>query len=839
MANKWIGVSANLNPGFLQDIKDIIDPVFAFVQTTLDLVNSVMQFVQAFLTAIGNPIKAILEQLINLLKGFLRDLRNTGLYVTYDTLAPNVPVISEDNLKKLGGGYPLFEQRTIRKFTNPVDPTRPNFSKASSLLCIHAFGGGDLSSFFRIYNAIQALKRLFSDEAVKASLPVPTNLSFEYIGWRGFTRLKKSDISENNLPSRIRVKWSLVPPATGNGVFSSFVSPPPSFLIHVSSLPQGLILGYDKVKPNSSVGNGLLSDPNFPTVGFRWYGNPYLITEPTNLDENQAFYFKLLPQDPKEERLNHEVVDKLQHTYYVTTNSFLSAVGGNDYHIDIPIDALPKDVTLDPQTKGLKATTSVTENEIYVTVQSSSLILDGVGSDTKLEKDKTTPLYLMDIFNADVEFTSLRPLSFQTGVQASDFPQPIPIDVNFKPKAKYLQALREALSWFLLARLDKLTPFELQDDDDTGAVPIALAEPVTTDNNKSVHLVPTIKSTKPGCSAFGLDLTDEEYRKALNILDIPLDADGKRALDTYFQKDKWAFGSFIKDRVDRAVEKVTNYGFPPYEQLVSFEGYLEAVYTGSKEYFGGTISLYEALSDNNFFTETYELYGGLISFGSGITLELVQAFNAYSKRATQANPNLLQLVNLNRFLQNDYPFMTKDSTIDLPPPWGYLYEKRSQDFVFGIEQVIRMSATPLKYRQRDPDVGAWTNIKIFRDGFPAFERVLQYIIDFAQKFADALNNIIQGIIDFIKVLQQRILELKRFIAKIKAIIDAILSFQLPGDLSFLYTVSAGTQGAIRDLITSEDKPKIVGQYSFGLGATLVVGAPVPFVTEIFDLIFGG
>jgi len=849
MANKWIGVSANLNPAFLQDIKALIDPVFAFVQTTLDLVNAVLQFVQAFLTAIGNPIKAILQQLINLLKGFLRDLRNTGIYVTYDTFAQGVPVISEDNLKKLAGGYPTFEQRTITKFTNATDPTRPNFSKASSLLCIHAFGGGDLTSFFRIYNAIEALKKLFSNEAVKASLPVATNLSFEYrgslLGVSNAAPLKKKDISENNLPTHLRVKWSLVPPSTNNGVFSSYVSPPPSFLIHISSLPQGLILGYDKIITGNVVKEGLLADPNNPNLGFRWYGLPDFIAGWDNKDSSkEAFYYKLLPQDPKEQRiLDYDVARELQQTYYKETNAFLSGIGGNDYYIDIPIDKLP----FDPSVSSTEVTTTkkVTENCVYVTVQSTNLVLN-VASETLLKKEDVEdfPVYVTDIFKKEVAYSPLRALSFVDGVQASDFAQPIPVDVNFKPKAKYLSALREALSWFLLARLDKIANIPVQDDDGV-MIPFESLENVLVDGEE-VILRPTMNSDFPGCVALGVELTDSEYKKALNILDIPTDAVGKKALDSYFKKDKWAFASFIKDRVDRAVEKTTDFGFPPYELLFANEELFDNLYTASKEYFGDEgISLYEALSDNNFFTENYELYGGEDSYTQGeINANLRQALTGgvgfYFGKLSQVRLGMLtEIITENTFLVNDYPFVVKsDGNLTDYPPWCWIDYKRAE-LAGGIEAVIRMSITPLKYRQRDPDQGEWQFIKFFRDGFPAFEQYLQAVIDFAQKFADALNNIIQGIIDFIKVLQQRILELKRFIAKLKAIIDAILSFSLPADLSFLYTLSAGTQGAVRDLIQAEDKPQIRGQYAFGMGASLVIGAPVPFVTEIFDLIFGG
>ena len=835
MANKWIGVSASLNPGFLQDIKDIIDPVFAFVQTTLDLVNAVMQFVQAFLSAIGNPIKAILQQLINLLKGFLRDLRNTGLYVTYDTFAPNVPVISEETLKRLGGGFPLFEQRTIRKLTNPVDPTRPNFSKASSLLCVHAFGGGDLTSFFRIYQAIQDLKRLFSNEATKASLPVPTNISFEYVARFGLP-LKKKDISENNLPTHLRVKWSLTPPSTGNGIFSGFVSPPPSFLIHVSTIPQGVIVGYDKIKTGSVVGSGLMTDPNNPNRVFNWYGFPLLIQD-VDFTAPEAFYFKLLPEDPKEHRINSVLLADFQQTYYKPTNSFLSAIGGNDYSIDIPIEELPKDPNVTPDE--ITASLGPTENEVYVTIQSSTLLFDNVGDGSKLKIDgynDSNRIYDVNIFKPDVAYTKLSPLQFTAGEQASEAPQAIPIDVNFKPKALYLKALREALSWFLLARLDKLSFFETQDDDES----ILAIDSTEVDDTYGIHFKPSIFSLVPGCRFLGVGLTDEEFKKALNILDIPLDIEGKKAFDDYFKKDKWAFASFIKDRVDRAVEKVTDYGFPPYDQLFAYTELFNRLYNASKEYFDNTLSLYEALSDNNFFTEEYELYGGPESYGDE-GFELRRGLIALSDKLVSDSSGVeasqaVEFLDTNRFLQSSYPFVTKNGEYADYPPWLWI---KSPDIGQGIEALIRMSATPLKYKQRDPDQGEWQFIKLFRDGFPAFENFLQAIIDYAQKFADALNNIIQAIIDFIKVLQQRILELKRFIAKIKAIIDAILSFKLPTDLAFLYTLSAGTQGAVADLIQAQDKPLIRGPYAFGMGATLVIGAPVPFITEIIDLMFGG
>ena len=161
-------------------------------------------------------------------------------------------------------------------------------------------------------------------------------------------------------------------------------------------------------------------------------------------------------------------------------------------------------------------------------------------------------------------------------------------------------------------------------DDETMMPLKANEEIIFDDNSPPVYIKPTVYSFFPGCVALGVQLTSSEYKKALNILDIPTNVEGKKALDSYFKKDKWAFASFIKDRVDRAVEKTTDFGFPPYDLLFANEELFDSFLTVSKQFFGdtNTLTLYEALSDNNFFTEEFELYGGVDSYDPGNPLNV-------------------------------------------------------------------------------------------------------------------------------------------------------------------------------------------------------------------------
>lgn len=836
--NKWIGVSATLNPAFLKDIKDLIDPIFAFLSVTLDLVNTVLQFVQAFLVGIGNPIKALLDQLIQLIKGILRDLRNTGVYLTYDKIPEGQDLISEKTLKQLAGGYISYENRTITKLLDKSDPTRPDFSKASSLLCVHFVGGGDLASVYSVYEGVQNLLKLLRGVPDSKALAPPKQVEVSYLAPLPFTGgfgsvfpLKKSDISGDSLPTYIRVGWSIVPPAGPNGVFSGYVSPPPAFLVHVTTIPVGVLVGYEKVIQGSKVGTGFFKDTRNPRAKFRHYGSPHFIFG-SEAGADLNFFFKINPDDPDTQRLVSSEVEKFQHTYYFETNSLLSALSGNSYSLDIKISDLPEEPTIEGGV--IKSTGRPSQGLVYITVQGLGQKIDGAPNKKKLtqamlEGDTKPHFFTPDI---TVPYAPQMTFDLKKSVGVTELTPVESVEVNFALKAKYVDALREALTWTILSRFDLMRPISPPDD-----ITVAPPRKVTV-GSKEIEVRSKLDIKVPGCSFLGVSLKEAEFNKLKNILDIPVTPSGLDEYNSYFKKDYWTFASFVKDRVDRAVQKTTAFGYPSDAELFAYDEMITKFLSNSKKYLGGQLGLYASLSDNNFFTEKYQLYGTPDTAKAKIAINNITTnWVGQKPEAEKSKVKEFILSSLTEGYEVMPTYRSPDGYLR-PLVWQYVYDKQDE-IADPIEQIIRMSSNPLKYKQRDPDVGQWIRFKFFRDGFPFFEDFLKQIIDFCQKLSDALNNIIQAIIDFIAQLQQRILELKRFIARIKAIIDAILSFKLPTDLSFLYTISSGTNGAVADLVGAKDKPQINGQYSFALGGSIVVGAPIPFISELLALMFKG
>ena len=114
------------------------------------------------------------------------------------------------------------------------------------------------------------------------------------------------------------------------------------------------------------------------------------------------------------------------------------------------------------------------------------------------------------------------------------------------------------------------------------------------------------------------------------------------------------------------------------------------------------------------------------------------------------------------------------------------------------------------------------------------------VIDFLEKLAntvaaivDALQGMIDGIIKFIDFIQQRINEVQNLIRRINAIIQKLGLFDLPS-ASILFLASAGTDGIVRDIIQSEDKPQ---DSSSAVGWSALALIPIPFANLIVDLFY--
>ena len=160
------------------------------------------------------------------------------------------------------------------------------------------------------------------------------------------------------------------------------------------------------------------------------------------------------------------------------------------------------------------------------------------------------------------------------------------------------------------------------------------------------------------------------------------------------------------------------------------------------------------------------------------------------------------------------------------------YDLVNQDLINNARLMI--SSMPQKTLS---ETGAWYSTKFFIDGFPDFTAYLNQIIAFVETLALGLEGLIKAIKDFIEVLQKRIQEIQRIIAKLKAFIDAILNFNLDlgATIGMLFVVSQGTDGLLADFLSASKKPQAS---TLGVGQCVVIPAPPQIVIDLFSAIFG-
>ena len=250
MSSKWQGInSSELDSALakkLQKLKESTDSFFEVTIAGLTLVQEGLRFALTLLSVVELPIITLLNELIQELEQIKRDLSKAGFYLTYDK---EIHRLLEDPYL-LRGGYQAFEQRIIKKLTNPTDLTRPEFSRSSKVTAILFHAGGPVTAIADIIKSIlEFIKTLTGGSTEVKSLPVPVNVSTAFIRQDEesnlVSELSSDEIDKDNLPSGVRVKWEISGRQNAKSAFPSFVIPPPYFWVIVSARPKPLV-GYKR-----------------------------------------------------------------------------------------------------------------------------------------------------------------------------------------------------------------------------------------------------------------------------------------------------------------------------------------------------------------------------------------------------------------------------------------------------------------------------------------------------------------------------------------------------------------------------------------------------------------
>lgn len=246
-APTWQSFSIQI-PGkdFLKKARNILEALLVY----LEVVKAFLETVKAFLIDFGNPLKVLIEALLNLINTLIESLKRTGVYALYDVPDPFV----DPKLLRHVGGYQALKRRWKGSLTDAQDLNRPQPIKG-------ALKGGffmivaDANGPARLLALIQTLLKFFGGEFLKPKYQPPSNVRVVPVGEKGDPILQVTKVFTEQV-NALAVEWSLpttVPSA--DPAFQGLASElsqefyPPSWLIERSEIP------LNNEVPDTSIGD--------------------------------------------------------------------------------------------------------------------------------------------------------------------------------------------------------------------------------------------------------------------------------------------------------------------------------------------------------------------------------------------------------------------------------------------------------------------------------------------------------------------------------------------------------------------------------------------------------
>ena len=126
-------------------------------------------------------------------------------------------------------------------------------------------------------------------------------------------------------------------------------------------------------------------------------------------------------------------------------------------------------------------------------------------------------------------------------------------------------------------------------------------------------------------------------------------------------------------------------------------------------------------------------------------------------------------------------------------------------------------------------------IRLFPQGLPPVEAAMEEIIGFLRALAAGNKALTDTIVAYLEFLEARILELQALIMRIQALLNLILSIDVP-KTGGLVISGAGTDSVLSGLVTAQNKP-VDSPDSYGVGVVLLAGGVPTSLLEILQLLF--
>jgi hypothetical protein len=234
MAERWEALSIQI-PG--QDLLEGARQALEGLMIYLEITKSILETVKVFLVDFGNPIKPIVEAMLQLIVDLFESLKRSGLYAWFDVPNP----LKDPNFNRFVGGFRAFVERFNSGLIDPKDPNRPQpveGATQSGFMLIVA----DAEEPLALMRYMETLQRFFGKEFSAPQYQAPSNFKVLPMGRAGDPILAIARFFEYQ-PKSIVVEWSL-PQVTSpgdpgfadliQGASLNFV--PPKFLIEKSEI---------------------------------------------------------------------------------------------------------------------------------------------------------------------------------------------------------------------------------------------------------------------------------------------------------------------------------------------------------------------------------------------------------------------------------------------------------------------------------------------------------------------------------------------------------------------------------------------------------------------------
>lgn len=921
--SRWLNAVTPGIPDFGQKAAaDAINSVIEFLINVANVAAATLEVVKSLLVGFLDPIRAIVEALIAEIEAFLADLRQLGIYVTWDDAV--FPFLD------LVGGFDKYQARMLGRLVNRADPTRPNFTSRSAVAGVFLYANANPTGIYAIIELIALILRLFGFNKPPRSFPTPVGLSVSYGGSdiAAFGNLTKL-LTGGKTPDVAKVKWTIAAPASVIGPLP-LIPAPPKFLVEVSVFEEGFGVAYNLPTPNSNENRqtfGVVLDPEGQplrvfggsTLGLddslkSTYSGDTQVTIPGigtdgKLKSNNVTVYayrnsadayptplSLITEPDSEGRY------LFQRTFVYDLTTLLGinlASPGQPFVFRLKAEEMPYNATLSLGSNGQMDVVpdDSPAREVYVRVRA---VGDGYTADADGTLD--TPLYYLDESTFNGTGTVI-PATAQLPSGKGGFgPVSDPIKVTFPESgtAEYLDTVTTAIILLVLSRSD-LRPI-LSDDADISAVLSSPSEKATT--NYFSYKGTVAEVTDVGLCPTGLEAL---ANSVVPMFGVAAAFGGKSDLKSLFGKegdDQLSFRRKVLSRCRQLAEDfIARSGPPSSSALELIETLSEVSGTVLDEYgettevartplrlltwgqvfpeiddtvLGGKTIL-EAFNDKVVtYTDTVleqVFVSGVapnpLSIENAKVSEIRTLFHGKWVGAT-FDPTLFQGVPLRR-----YPGFLLPSSGDigsLPTGIGQgsadmspvVYAGTAPLHKYAVNTKVALNQVPRVVFVRNGIVrlpalstaianvlgyasgsylsgkptGAWVAVRLFPQGLPPVDDLLQKISDFLQSVLDGLQGIIDIIIAYIEFIQARIYELEALLRRLQALINLALSLDLSASISALVVLNpdGGTDGLVRSFLGAEDKPPSSPD-DLGIGMAMVTGGLPAAILELFTLFF--